>query len=90
MSNIHKPSGEQSMVVFHYKPQYKYKVTAQYDDFYHSIVYHSNKTADELMRSFLSEIRHGRHCFIQDANNDPCNIVNLRKANVIYIEPLEE
>lgn len=90
MSDIHRPSGEQSMVVFHYQPQHKYKITVQYDDFYHSVVYCSTRSADELMRGFLSEIRHGKPCFIQDANNDPCNIVNLRKANVIYIEPFED
>lgn len=90
MSSIHKPSGEQSMVVFHYQPKHKYWITAQYDDFCHSIVYCSTRSADELMRGFLSEIRHGRPCFVQDANNDPCNIVNLGKANVFYIEPFEE
>lgn len=91
MSDIHKPSGEQSIVaVFHHKPEYKYRITAQYDDFYHSIVYCSTKTADELMRGFMLDIRYGRPCFIQDASNNPYNIVNLRKANVIYIEPLEE
>lgn len=34
MSNIHKPSGEQSIVaVFHHQPKYKYRITAKYDNF---------------------------------------------------------
>lgn len=91
MSDIHRPSGEQPMVVFHYnQPKHKYWITARYGDFYHSIVYCSTRSADELMRGFLAEIRHGKPCFVQDTNNGTCNIVNLGKADVICIEHFEE
>jgi hypothetical protein len=90
MSNIHKPSGEQSIVaVFHHQPKYKYRITAKYDNFPQSIIYRSTKTAHELMQGFLSDIRHGKPCFICDAD-DKYGILNLGKANVIEIDILEE
>lgn len=89
MSDIHKPSGEQSMVVFHYQPKYKYQITAKYDSFASSIIYYSTKTAHELMQWFLSDIRHGKPCFVCDADNK-YGILNLGKANVIEIDILEE
>lgn len=98
MSDIRKPSGEESLVgsfvtrlaALNEKPKHKYKITAQYDNFYHSITYYSDKTEDELVRGFLLKIRFNQPCFIQDASNDPYNIVNITKASVIYIELLEE
>lgn len=90
MSNIHRPSGEQSMVVFHYQPKHKYRITAKYDNFYHSIVYCSTRTADELMRWFLSDIRHGNLCLVQDINSKYPVVLNLGKANVIEVSLLEE
>lgn len=98
MSDIHRPSGEESLVnsfitkleELNSRPKHHYKITAQYDNFYHSITYYSDKTEDELMRGFLLKIRYGQPCFVQDASNDPYNIVNIAKANIIYIESLEE
>lgn len=90
MSDIHRPSGEQSIVaVFHNQPKHRYKITAKYDNFPQSIIYYSNKTADELMRWFLSDIRHGNPCYVCDAD-DKYGILNLGKASVIEIDILEE
>lgn len=91
MSDIHKPSGEQSIVaVFHHKPEYKYRITAKYDNFSQSIIHRSTKTAQELMRWFLSDIRHGNPCLIQDASDKYPVVLNLNSANVIEIAKLEE
>lgn len=90
MSDIHRPSGEQSIVaVFHHQPKYKYRITAKYDNFPQSIIYRSTKTAHELMQGFLSDIRHGKPCFICDVD-DKYGILNLGKANVIEIDILED
>lgn len=91
MSDIYRPSGEQSIVaVFHNQPKYKYRITAKYDNFPQSIIYYSNKTADELMRWFLSDIRHGNPCLVQDISSKYPVVLNLGKANVIEIDILEE
>lgn len=90
MSDIHKPSGEQSIIaVFHNQPKYKYRITAKYDNFPQSIIYYSTRSADELIQWFLSDIRHGNPCFVCDAD-DKYGILNLGKANVIEITQLEE
>lgn len=98
MSDIRRPSGEDTLASsFIDKLQelnsiskHHYKITAQYDNFYHSITYYSDKTEDELMREFLLKIRYNQPCFVQDASNNPYNIVNLTKADIIYIELQEE
>lgn len=91
MSDIHKPSGEQSIIaVFHHKPEYKYRITVKYDNFPQSIIYRSTRSAQELMQWFLSDIRHGNPCLVQDISNKYPVVLNLGKANVIEITQLEE
>lgn len=98
MSNIHRPSGYKSLIDAYTEKKkeldpsqkHHYKITAQYDNLYHSITYYSDKTEDELIRGFILKIRYGQPCFVQDASNDPYNIINIAKANIIYIESLED
>ena len=90
MSDIHKPSGEQSMVVFHNQSKHIYQITAKYNNFQQRIVYRSDKTEEELMRWFLSDIRHGNPCLVQNVSDKYPVVLNLNSANVIEITKLED
>lgn len=90
LMNLLDKSQSISLVDLNATPEYKYRITVKYDNFPQSIIYRSTKTAQELMQWFLSDIRHGNPCLVQDISNKYPVVLNLGKANVIEITQLEE
>lgn len=100
MSNIHKPSGEQSIVSsfiakleeLNNKPKKQYKIKAHYGVIYRFVTVESHRTATELLNYYVALIHSGRPVYIRDMDNndDKACVLKLNDADAFAVLSLEE
>lgn len=100
MSNIRKPSGEESIVSsfiakleeLNNKPKHQYKIKAHYGTIYRFVTVESHRTATELLDYYVALIHSGRPVYIQnmDNNDDEACVLKLNDADAFAVLSLEE
>lgn len=100
MSNIHKPSGEESIVSsfiakleeLNNKPKKQYKIKAHYGTIYRFVTVESHRTATELLDYYVALCHSGRPVYIRnmDNNDDEACVLKLNDADAFAILSLEE
>lgn len=100
MSNIHKPSGEESIVSsfiakleeLNNKPKKQYKIKAHYGTIYRFVTVESHRTATELLDYYVALIHSGRPVYIRNmdnSDNEAC-VLKLNDADAFAVLSLEE
>lgn len=97
MSDIRKPSGEESIVSSFIaklgsKPKKQYKIKAHYDTIYRFVTVESHRTATELLNYYVALIHSGRPVYIRnmDNNDDEACVLKLNDADAFAVLFLEE
>nr|DAV33473.1 MAG TPA: Small acid-soluble spore protein H family [Caudoviricetes sp.] len=97
MSNIHKPSGEESIVSSFIaklgsKPKKQYKIKAHYGTIYRFVTVESHRTATELLDYYVALIHSGRPVYIRnmDNNDDEACVLKLNDADAFAVLSLQE
>ena len=100
MSNIHKPSGEESIVSsfiakleeLNNKPKKQYKIKAHYGEVYRFVTVESYRTAKELLEYYVALIHSGRPVYVcnMDNNDDEACVLKLNDADAFAVLTLQE
>lgn len=100
MSNIHKPSGEESIVIsfiakleeLNNKPKKQYKIKAHYGTVYRFATVESRRTAKELLDYYVALIHSGRPVYIRniDNNDNEACVLKLNDADAFSVLTLQE
>ena len=96
MSNIHKPSGEESIVSSFIaklkEPKKQYKIKAHYGTIYRFVTVESHRTATELLDYYVALIHSGRPVYIRnmDNNDDEACVLKLNNADAFAVLFLQE
>lgn len=100
MSNIHKPSGEESFVSsfiakleeLNSKPKKQYKIKAHYGTVYRFVTVESHRTAKELLEYYVALIHSGRPVYVtnMDNNDEEACVLKLNDADAFAVLALQE
>lgn len=100
MSNIHRPSGEESFVnsfvtklqELNSKPKQQYKIKAHYGTIYRFVTVESHRTATELLDYYVALIHSGRPVYIRnmDNNDNEACVLKLNDADAFAVLSLQE
>lgn len=95
MSDIYKPSGEESFIdsfitkleELNNRPKKQYKVKAHYGTVYRFVTVESHRTAKELLNYYLGLIRSGRPVYVynMDNNDDEACVLKLNDADAFAV-----
>lgn len=100
MSDIHRPSGEQSIVSsfiakleeLNSKQKKQYKIKAHYGTVYRFVTVESRRTAKELLEYYVALIHSGRPVYVtnMDNNDEEACVLKLNDADAFAVLSLEE